>query len=359
MERRRFLSCSCVVGFGILIAILVAKISISQGEELDMGIRIPPNSRTPLISKLESMKKLELKKGDTHALLPDIKLQLYRLGYIEGNAGADDGLFDERLEAGLRLYQSSFNLPVTGFLDGPTIHSLSLPRCGREDVRGGAALMLLPRKQWMAGQWNLIAGQKKWTSSSNLTYAFSSTIGSVQSPILSEQDIRSAMAAAFYTWAAVVPLSFKEVDSFEDAMIKIEFLEGEHGDGWAFDGVLGILSHAFAPEDGRFHLDRAEIWTVSLQRTSSSDAVDLQTVALHEIGHLLGLDHSNVPHSIMFPSLPPRVVRRFLSEDDTMGAAALYGNPPPGPPLFSSQPQSCSHCSAFILILVFLSILLS
>ncbi len=49
---------------------------------------------------------------------------------------------------------------------------------------------------------------------------------------------------------------------------------------------------------------------------------DLQTVATHEIGHFLGLDHSAVAHAVMFPQAPP--ILTTLSFDDVAGISSLY-----------------------------------
>jgi predicted Zn-dependent protease len=61
-------------------------------------------------------------------------------------------------------------------------------------------------------------------------------------------------------------------------------------------------------------------------------------VALHELGHNLGLEHSNVRSSIMFPYLLHG--NNGLENDDIAGIQALYGRPqikpststPPTPP---------------------------
>src|SRR5262249_3533673 len=52
---------------------------------------------------------------------------------------------------------------------------------------------------------------------------------------------------------------------------------------------------------------------------------DLQTVATHEIGHFLGLDHSGVTRAVMFPFAPAS--EHALSYDDDAGIAALYPKP--------------------------------
>jgi Matrixin len=56
---------------------------------------------------------------------------------------------------------------------------------------------------------------------------------------------------------------------------------------------------------------------------NSGDAVqDLQTVATHEIGHFIGLDHSAVVRAVMFPFAPAKQTE--LGWDDVAGASVLY-----------------------------------
>ena len=47
-------------------------------------------------------------------------------------------------------------------------------------------------------------------------------------------------------------------------------------------------------------------------------------IALHEIGHLLGLDHSESYDSVMYATADNR--RTILQEDDVRGIICLYGD---------------------------------
>ena len=57
--------------------------------------------------------------------------------------------------------------------------------------------------------------------------------------------------------------------------------------------------------------------------TASANVVDLQTVAVHEIGHLFGMGHSAVANAVMFP-FAASIPRNKLSYDDVAGISLLY-----------------------------------
>jgi matrixin len=105
---------------------------------------------------------------------------------------------------------------------------------------------------------------------------------------------------------------------------EIGWATADHGDGNPFDGVGTVLAHAFYPppcgdsHTGECHFDDADIWSLAV----APGTRDLETVALHEIGHLLGLDHSPVTGSVMFASYGG--VRRAPTQDDIDGIRRLY-----------------------------------
>ena len=61
---------------------------------------------------------------------------------------------------------------------------------------------------------------------------------------------------------------------------------------------------------------------VSACPTAGDTIQDLQTVATHEIGHLIGLDHSAVVRAVMFPFAPDKQTQ--LSWDDVAGVSLIY-----------------------------------
>ncbi|MFN8382794.1 MAG: matrixin family metalloprotease [Anaerolineales bacterium] len=157
---------------------------------------------------------------------------------------------------------------------------------------------------------------------------------------------RDLIRAAFQLWADKTPLSFNEVADSAQADILIGWAEGEHGDGDPFDGPGNVLAHASYPNPYNdkqvfLHFDDAERWV-----NSETQNVDLLTVSAHEIGHNLGLDHSDDPNALMFPSYSGP--HRFLANDDIAGVQSLYGltaqpaESPEAPPQGATPPPSAN-----------------
>jgi len=183
----------------------------------------------------------------------------------------------------------------------------------------------------------------QWGKTS-ITYYFINGTGKINGN--TERDL---IRAAFALWADETPLTFNEVADSAQADILIGWAEDEHGDGDPFDGPGDVLAHASYPNPYQdrqvfLHFDDAERWV-----NSETQNVDLLTVAAHEIGHTLGLDHSNDPNALMYPSYSEP--HRFLGQDDIAGAQSLYGlaakpaESPEAPPQGATPPPSANQDS--------------
>ena len=112
--------------------------------------------------------------------------------------------------------------------------------------------------------------------------------------------------------------------------IEIRFARRYHKDDFPFDGRNGVLAHAFGPTSqfggigGDVHFDDDEQWASDDDRGTSL----LQT-AVHEIGHSLGLSHSNVKQAIMYAFMTNSVSNRNfkLHSDDVAGIQARMFSP--------------------------------
>ena len=104
---------------------------------------------------------------------------------------------------------------------------------------------------------------------------------------------------------------------------------------------FGVLAHAYQPGTetlfggpglgnmitGDVHFDTAETWADDSTDTTADGDFDFYTVALHELGHALGLGHSDVTGAVMEPIYAG--ARRTLHADDIAGIQAIYGVPEP------------------------------
>ncbi|KAG9493843.1 hypothetical protein GDO78_001622 [Eleutherodactylus coqui] len=164
----------------------------------------------------------------------------------------------------------------------------------------------------------------------NLTYRI------VQYPnTLNRWDTDKALEIAFGMWSKVSALTFQHVPHEHKSDLSIGFYSFNHSDCWesplhpCFDGLNGELAHAFLPPRGEIHFDNHEFWVLGPSRFSWKQGVwynDLVQVAAHEIGHALGLWHSNNVFALMHPNATYTRTRR-LARDDILAIQHLYGCP--------------------------------
>ncbi|KAB2613761.1 metalloendoproteinase 1-like [Pyrus ussuriensis x Pyrus communis] len=223
--------------------------------------------------------------------LDELRSYLWTFGYLNDSSSKNSSNFnsslefDEVLETALKSFQKIYHLNVTGKLDSTTVDLISTPRCG------------MP-KNFV----NLNATEQPKNPAA--PYALS-----------------MACRQAFDLWAEVTNFTFQQVVPSSPADILISFQRRDHGDGSPFDGAGKVLAHAFAPTDGRLHLDGDENWSF---RPPSKNQYDLVWVATHELGHVLGLQHSTLSDAIMYAYVGAGKTRRALHSDDIAGIKALY-----------------------------------
>ncbi|KAL6608319.1 hypothetical protein ACP70R_041382 [Stipagrostis hirtigluma subsp. patula] len=177
-------------------------------------------------------------------------------------------------------------------------------------------------------RFTLLDGEPRWARPPGeplvLTYALSPAATAGAPP---RKAVRAAVRSALARWARVVPVEFAETAAGggdEAADITVGFYDGDHGDGYPFDGANGALAHAWGPNDGRVHVDAAEQWTAANSDDAVEAAFDLETVVAHEIGHVLGLNHSSLPEAVMYPYIKPGETKE-LADADVEGVQLLYG----------------------------------
>ncbi|XP_071965059.1 macrophage metalloelastase-like isoform X2 [Antedon mediterranea] len=190
------------------------------------------------------------------------------------------------------------------------------PRCGVPDPVGDSNGALLEtrvkRFAKMGSRWK----------HNDITYTMISYTSD-----LSKKTVDKIIKKAFNMWSAVTPLTFTLVDN-TDADIRISFAKYKHQDQWEFDGKGGTLAHAFGPGsnthgiNGDLDFDDSETFT-----DKGYSGTDLLFTAVHELGHSLGLSHSEVVGAIMYPWYPGYIKNLQLHPDDIAGIQAIYGTP--------------------------------
>ena len=123
-------------------------------------------------------------------------------------------------------------------------------------------------------------------------------------------------------WSEISNLKFtrKEIGKVH---IEMMFVRGEHKRS---DGRGGVAGVAWYPRyGGDIFFDDEENW--SLDSNNSHGETNLLKVAAHELGHALGLDHSNKTTALMEPGGTVYLVGTKLDIDDVQAIQALYGAP--------------------------------
>ncbi|XP_068683776.1 matrix metalloproteinase-16-like isoform X1 [Montipora foliosa] len=246
----------------------------------------------------------------------DVEKWMIKYRYKEPGSTFDD-MADQ-----LRTLQYRAGIKETGVLDDATKWLIITPRCGVP-----TNITLLYGASRRKKRFTL---QGSYWRKTSLTYRFMSSTSD-----LPENVQRDVIRKMIKKWEEVSRLTIREADQSlpnDDVDILISFSRRYHGDPYPFDGEGGTLAHAYYPHDNRglsgdAHFDDDEQFT-----TGTNEGINLDWVALHEFGHSLGLEHSNVRESVMYPWYKGFFENIDLTSDDIQGIQALYGIPETLPP---------------------------
>lgn len=258
---------------------------------------------------------------------------LVKYGYL-GNPNHRIGKVTtmEEFKAAVRRMQRYAGLNETGdFSDPRTLALVKAKRCGVSDL-GPSDNARRKRRYALQGTY--------WRKN-ELTYRIEN-----YTPDIPKEEVDNTIAKAIDMWSSASGLTIKREDNPDmNADIRIQFVRGFHGDTRPADGPGAELAHAFFPgaEDkdlaGDVHIDDDDTFAVN-----GGNGIDLLWLAVHELGHSLGLDHTYHPDSVMFAYYTGYRPDLKLDSDDIQGVQRLYGLPgvEPETPSPNPTPKTCS-----------------
>ena len=184
--------------------------------------------------------------------------------------------------------------------------------------------------------------QIKWPNNV-ITIALSSSLATPPANIKAGSDVAGAARRALLHWAAASNIRFVETSSSAQSIspstggdgVSLITVANTPDNGALFSGSdrPGRTRVFFDPLTGLIsEADIALNPSAQFSTDGTFDTYDLESVLTHELGHLLGLEHSALVGATMQPRLAlnglytvPAFSPRTLSEDDRAGARSLYG----------------------------------
>jgi hypothetical protein len=173
--------------------------------------------------------------------------------------------------------------------------------------------------KWGVGVRGEQGGTVKWSFAQSNGYFFNFDRA------FTEANYQELVRDAFDTWESVTDIDFIEVVDNSSVEFRL---------GWeSIDGPSGIIGSSqytgrksskqlFSINRAEISFDTAESWNLDRQTESN---VSFYTTALHEIGHTIGLGHTNDPSNLMFPYQQSNI--QDLTAGDIEGAQLQYGAP--------------------------------
>ncbi|XP_032223462.1 matrilysin isoform X2 [Nematostella vectensis] len=273
----------------------------STGQTTKAGARptlLPTSSSTPCATPTTPSKtNVRERFRKWFKALKFLKKYHYLSSHVRGN---------HDMQTAIEIYQRYMNLPVSGRLDNATQVSMDEPRCGVPDLEIDDPGLGISKR--------FAVSDKRWLNTS-LLYAFETYTAD-----LTQTVQKAVIAKAFKMWSDVSPFIFTLTTDKTKAHIKILFGTNTHGNCLkAFDGPGKVIAHAYYPSDGRLHFDDDETFTDGV-----NTGTNLLAIAVHEIGHILGIAHSTDKNSVMYPKYETYKPNLQLHAEDINAIAYIY-----------------------------------
>lgn len=189
-------------------------------------------------------------------------------------------------------------------------------------------------------QYSSSSVQIRWTTNP-IRISLSTSLSSPPANIKAGSDALGAARRALRRWSDAANIQFVEsstaVDSVNpsgggDGINLITVSASATNDAFTNEGGqrLGRTRVIFDSAGRILEADLALNPRVSFSTDGTSNTYDLESTLVHELGHLLGLDHSGVVGASMQPRqglnfIDPAHTIRTLSDDDLAGIRSIYG----------------------------------
>ncbi|MBU4255552.1 MAG: matrixin family metalloprotease, partial [Acidobacteria bacterium] len=130
------------------------------------------------------------------------------------------------------------------------------------------------------------------------------------------------------TWSALDPSALK-ITYWGSTGVTDFGYDGSNTVCWKNEGITGPLATAYwwSWRSNNIIVEADMVFNDYYTWSTSGSNYDIETVALHEFGHWVGLDHSST--GIMYYAYSG--IRQYIDSDARAGFEAMYGSAPAGP----------------------------